>query len=353
MIPIVFDKTATSFNNLGLGGVSDALDCIVTEERNKSFTLSLTAPANSARADDLAVGNIIVADASPLQRMQAFDIVSVDESLDRIEVTAEHLSYRLGYALVKPFSVNGITAMISKLNTAATWVGDTLPGFSFASSGITSAATCALANYETGRNVLGGVRGSMLDTYGGTWQFDNFTATLYASRGTGSGLRIIYGKNLKAVSAEYDLTDTITGVFGVWTQNDAPVVTTSQIWETANASSYPFPRNVIHDFADEFQSQPTQAQLDTAAAAWISGKGDPSMNLTLDWIPLSQTIEYKDIPSGVIGIDDTVQIYIHPLGIYTSAKCIATQYNALLDRYESVQVGNFRETLADAIRRLK
>ena len=353
MIPLVFDGSATSFDSLGLGGVSDALDCLVSEERNKSFTLALTAPANSVRADDLAVGNIIVADASPLQRRQAFDIVSVDESLDRIAVTAEHVSYRLGYAITKPFSVTGINAMISKLNTAASWVGDTLPGFTFASSGISSAAPCAQTNYQSGRDVLGGIRGSMLDTYGGTWKWDNFTATLYASRASGSTQKIIYGSNLKAVSAEYDLTDTITGVFGIWTQDDVPLVTTSQIWETANASSYPFPRNVIHDFADQYQTQPTQGQLDTAAAAWISGNGDPSLNLTLDWIPLSQTIEYKDIPSGVIGIDDTVKVYIHPLGIYTSAKCIATEYNALLDRYENVQIGNFRETLADAIRRLK
>ena len=353
MIPRVFDGSATVFNTLGLGGVHDALECRVVEERNRSFTLTLTAPANSARAGDLAVGNIIVADASPSQDLQAFDIVEVTETLDRINVTAEHISYRLGYALKKPFSVNGISNMISHLNTASNWVDTDGPGWTFASSGITSSATCAMVNYETGRDVLGGIRGSMLDVFGGTWRFSNFSATLYASRGSDKGTRIVYGKNLKAISAEYDLTDTVTGVFGIWTEDDTTKVTTSQIWKTSNASSYPFPRDVIHDFTQDFDTQPTQAQLNTAAQAWLSGKGQPKLNLDLDWVPYTQTIEYKDLPEGNVEIDDTVHVYIRPLGIYTDAKCIATDYNALLDRYEAVQIGNFRETLADAIRRLR
>ena len=352
MIPRVFDKTATSFDSLGLGGCTDALECITREERNVSCTLTLTAPADSARRWDLQVGNIIVADVSPAQRNQAFDIKSVTRDLDRIVVEGEHVFYRLMYSILKPFSVSGISNMVTLMNTAGSWVGNTQPGFTFSSSGITSASDCAQSDYQRGRDVMAGIRGSMLDVYGGTWKFNNFNATLMASRGSDNGVRIVYGTNLKEMSAEYDLTDTVTGVFGVWKEDDVTKVTTSQIWQTSNASSYAFGRTVIHDFSDDFDTQPTQAQLDTAAQAWLTGKGNPAVNLDVAFVPLSQTLEYKDIPLTGIEIDDTVHIYVPSLGITTDAKCIATEYNALLDRYETVEIGNYRTTLADAIRRL-
>lgn len=352
MIPRVFDKSATSFGSLGLGGVTDAIECIVREERNKSFTLTLTAPANSARRHDLSVGNIIVADASPGQKAEPFDIVSVSRDLDRITVEAEHVSYRLMYALLKPYSISGISNMLTLMNTASSWVGNTQPGFTFSSSGITSSSTCAQTDYQRGRDIMAGIRGSMLDVFGGTWKFTGFGAKLMSTRGSDKGARIIYGANLQEMSAEADLTDTVTGVFGVWKEDEVTKVTTSQIWQTSNASNYAFSRVVIHDFSSDYNTQPTQATLDTAAQAWLSGKGNPTVNLDVSFVPLNQTLEYKDIPVADIEIDDTVHIYVPSLGLTTDAKCIATEYNALLDRYETVEIGNYRTTLADAIRRL-
>ena len=41
MIPILYDKKETNFNNNGLGMLSDCTYCTVTEERNGSFELEL------------------------------------------------------------------------------------------------------------------------------------------------------------------------------------------------------------------------------------------------------------------------------------------------------------------------
>jgi phage-related protein len=41
MIPILYDKDETEFKTNGLGRLSDAISCIVTEERNGIYELEM------------------------------------------------------------------------------------------------------------------------------------------------------------------------------------------------------------------------------------------------------------------------------------------------------------------------
>ena len=44
MIPILFGAQEKKYDSNGLGGLSDAITCTVTEERNGKFELELTYP---------------------------------------------------------------------------------------------------------------------------------------------------------------------------------------------------------------------------------------------------------------------------------------------------------------------
>ena len=44
MIPILYEGTEQAFLNNGLGRLSDAITCKVTEERNGTFELEMTYP---------------------------------------------------------------------------------------------------------------------------------------------------------------------------------------------------------------------------------------------------------------------------------------------------------------------
>ena len=61
---------------------------------------------------------------------------------------------------------------------------------------IDSKAVFTFATPSTIRSCLGGMDGSLLDTYGGEYEWDMYTTLLHGHRGADHGVRIVYGKNL-------------------------------------------------------------------------------------------------------------------------------------------------------------
>lgn len=351
MIPFLFDKSATSFSSMGLGALSDAIECTVTEERNGAFTLSARIPANGDIAGMINVGNIIVADASPAQLRQAFEIYEVKKSIDgTLSVKANHISYRLLFSIPSTFTATGIANVIARLNASANYVVEN--DFTFSTTLTDSSTTFTLSDYRSTKALLGGTDGSILQRFGGCYKWNNFSVELMAARGSDRGVRILYGKNLTSLSAEYDLGQNPTSVFPIWTSDDVTV--TGSVQTSEYESLYAYPRTVVHDFTNDFDDQPSVAQLNAAGAAWINGKGLPSVNLRTSFVPLHQTVEYKDQSViEAVEIDDTVLVFVPSLNVDVKAKVIKTKYNVLLDRYDSVEVGNFRTSITDAIRSVR
>lgn len=351
MIPILFDKSASSFSTMGLGALSDTVECKVTEERNGGFTLAARIPANGDIADNINVGNIIVADASPAQPRQAFEIYNVKKNIDGIlNVKANHLGYRLLYSILTPFAATTLSNVFTKLNTAAAYVEGN--DFTFYTDLTDAVTTFALSDYRSVKALLGGSDGSILQKFGGCYKWNNFTVSLLGSRGSDNGVRILYGKNLTGLSAEYDLGSKPTAVLPIWTSDEVTVA--GSVQESEYESLYPYRRTVVQDFTNDFENQPSVAQLNAAGASWISGKGLPSVNLRTSFVPLHQTVEYKDQSViEAVEIDDTVLVFVPTLAVNVKAKVIKTTYNVLLDRYDSVEVGNFRTSITDAIRSVR
>ena len=56
---------------------------------------------------------------------------------------------------------------------------------------------------------------------------------------------------------------------------------------------------------------------------------------------------------GNVEIDDTVYVHVKSLDVDVTAKVIKTVYEPMKDRYKSVEVGNFRTSITDAIRSVR
>ena len=56
-------------------------------------------------------------------------------------------------------------------------------------------------------SMLGGVEGSLLDLFGGEYEYDNFTVHLKSSRGADNGVVVEYGKNLTQLTDVYEVKD--------------------------------------------------------------------------------------------------------------------------------------------------
>ena len=66
------------------------------------------------------------------------------------------------------------------------------------------------------RSLLGGSQGSILDVYGGEYEFDRWTVRLWNQRGQDSGVTIRYGKNLTDLQQDENISNVATGVYPYW-----------------------------------------------------------------------------------------------------------------------------------------
>ena len=53
MYPILYDSAATDWSTLGIGPLSDAISCYVTEERNGIYELKMDYPINGLHYSEI------------------------------------------------------------------------------------------------------------------------------------------------------------------------------------------------------------------------------------------------------------------------------------------------------------
>ena len=356
MKPILFEKNATDFSTFGLCRLVDAESCTVTEERNGAYELEMFYPLSGKAAYDIVKDRIVVAIPSDGGKRQAFRIYSCQTTEDgKIQVKANHVSYQMSDIPVDPaaLTVTGPQDMMEKLKAKAL---EACP-FSF-SSDITSSTSQAIPKLppRSLRSWLGGSDGSVLDRYGGEYEFDNWNVILHKARGADRGVRIQYGKNLTKVDYTEDMSELITGIMPYYSgQNekgqDIIVLSNPKILMHENASDYAYPHVIPVDCTADFQSVPTQAQVTAWGQSYLAKTEltSPKVALGVDFVALWQTEEYRQYaPLEAVKLCDWVTIHYAQLGIHVKRKVTKTVYNVLKQRYDSVELGGVA-TIADTI----
>lgn len=349
MRPIVLDSSQSltdlvNSQNNGLG-VLEPTACTVTEERNGIYDLSMTLPITSPHYSDLANGSLIrvtVADGTS----QIFRVYRMQKMMSGlVEVDAHHITYDLAKAPVIPFTATGASAAVSGLKSHLM----TAYPFTITTDITNTSSTFTLDIPRTFRECLGGYSGSILDVFGGVYEWDNLTVRLLANRGSDKGVRIAYGKNLTDLNQEANIEAVYDAVVG-YAQIDEVTYYGGIVYANQKAQ----PKVKIVDFSSEFESDvtPTAVQLNQLAQAYIDNNdiGTPKVSIDVEFAPLWKSPEYKNIaPLEQVDIDDTVHVYYEKLGVEASAKVIRTVWNVLLERFDEVSLGDARTTLSESI----
>ena len=350
MIPILYEKTETEFKTLGIGPLSDAISCEVTEERNGSYELRMAYPITGVHYSDITNEAIICAIPADGADAQPFRIYKISRPINgKISVYAEHLSYQLSHIVVMPFTAHGAVNTLSGLIDNS--IGDQpFSVWTDIANGTTEYNQKVPASF---RSRLGGVSGSVLDCFGGEYEFDQWAVKLHAHRGTDRGVSIEYGKNLVSVRQEENIANVVTGVVPMWKSNDGnTVVTLPEVMiESEYADRYTFKRNIVYDFSSDFQDQPTEEELRAKAESYVSSNliGVPEVSIDVDFVALSDTEEYKDLERERINLCDTVTVRFAELGIDTTAKVVKTVYDVLGERYTKVSIGSVKASIVDTV----
>ena len=347
MIPILYPSTEEDFANNGLGILSDTVKCTVMEERNGAFELEITYPLDGIHYEDIKTRCLVMAKPNPIDDPQPFRIYRITRPLNGlITVYAEHISYDLSGIPVSPFSASSATEAMSKLSTMAAVESP----FTFWTDKSTT-GSMNVASPSSTRSLLGGSQGSILDIYGGEYKWNRYMVRLYNTRGANRGVSIRYGKNLTDIQQDENISNVYTGVYPYWVDADGNLKQLPE--KIVNApGTYDFIRILPLDLSQEFEEAPTEAELNQAAEAYIKSNeiGVPHVSLTVSFVQLEQTEEYKGIALlETVLLCDTVNVEFSELGVSATAKCVKTVYDVLTNRYDSVDIGDARTNIADTI----
>lgn len=347
MKPILFPSTATEFNTQGLGVLTDAISCTVTEERNGAFELTMQYPDTGVHFAEITDRCIIYAIPSPYRAPQPFRIYRITRPMNGIiMVYAQHITYDLSGVPLNPFTAVNAPDALSKLSINAAVDSP----FTFWTDKST-VASFAVSTPSSTRSVLGGSSGSILDVYGGEYEWDGFTVRLYGHRGYDNGVVISYGKNLTDIEQDRNISNVATGIYPYWTNAEGALVTCDP--KIVNApGTYDFTRVVPVDFSSDFETQPTPAQLQARAEKYVEDNkiGIPKTSITASFVQLEQFPEYEDLALlEKCDLCDTVTIRYPQLGVEAKAEIVKIETDVLLERYNSVEIGDVRTNIADTI----
>ena len=334
MKPILYAEDEKKFNTNGIGILSDAIDCEVIQALNGTYELEMLYPLKGVHFLQIRQRSIVLAKPDPVTDPQPFRVYRISKPMSgKVTVYARHIAYDMMGIPVSPFTAKGIQAAMSAMKNNA---ADECP-FEFYTDKAT-ASTMTVKVPTDMWSLLGDSDGSLLDTFGGEYEFDRWKVKLYNSRGTDRGVSIRYGKNLTDLKQEENCAGCYTGVYPYWTSAEGAYLELREKVVPV-PGEFGYSRILTKDFSTEWMEQPTEEQLRTRTETYISDNniGVPDVSWKVEFVALEQTEEYKGkaILERVL-LGDTVSVEFVDMGISAKARVNEVRYLPILERYKDV-----------------
>lgn len=343
MIPILYSPTETDFTTYGLGALPDAISPHVVEERNGEFTFEMKYPVDGTNYELIGMRSIIKAMPRPKGKPQPFRVYRMTKPINGIvTVYARHIRYDLEGVPVYPFTS-------SSLYTALTAIKSNMmvdnPFYFYTDK--TSNVGMTLNAPATTTALMGGMQGSLLDIYGGEYDYDEFRIFLKASRGQSTNVVIRYGVNLIDLEQEENCANVFTGVLAFW---KSALDNTSVTGTVQSVGTFDFTRIKLLDRSMYYENPPTQEQLNNDAVAYANEAkiGVPKVSISLKFVDLQQIEEYT-LDDYTLKLCDLVTVEFEKLGVSAKAKIIRTDFDVITERYISLDIGDSRTNIAETI----
>lgn len=354
MIPILFKADATDFSTYGIGALTEALTCEVTEERNGTFECKLTYPSSGRLYSEILKDRIIKAKPNDTKAAQAFRIYKISLPINgTITVYAQHISYDLSGIGVLPFEKKATTPQLAMdyVLQHATQAHN----FSFQTD-YSAAKDFSVDKPKSIRACLGGEEGSVLSLWGGEYEWDNFEIKHHQGRGEHTDVVIEYGKNLTKFNHDSEDTEVYTSVlpFAFMENEDEgqKLITLPEVTLPVEDSQLLHTKTLFLDLTDSFEDGTliTENMLRNKALSYIANHALAASipNITISFEPLWQQPEYAAVLER-LSLCDTVTIKHSVLGVKAKAKVIKTVYNTLAEKYTSVSLGSAKGSLLSSI----
>ena len=356
--PILYKANETNFEHLGVSVLSGASKCHVSREKNGIYILEFDYPVNGKDVDKIKEGMYIKSDAGYRTKNQRFVISKITKTQNEFKIYCQHISQ------VKT-TMNAIRPDITLTNVSAmgaltAWRDNLLDSreefFVQSDIGTLNSTTWKVENIENARDALGGKAGSILDVWGGEYEFDNLNITLHKSMGIDNPTIIAYGKNLLDLEQEQSILETYTSVFPFKKYTDdnnrEQLITLPEILlDSTHLNKFTHRRILKVDFSSD-ENLKTVEQLRSKAKSYIKNNnvGVPKTNLKINYQDLSKVEGVFDNPAlEQIDLCDRLKVYYSELGILNeNAKVVKVIWDVILEENHEIEVGDGRSSFTDS-----
>ena len=351
MIPILYEYNELSFATNGLGRLRDCISCVVTEERNGIYECEFTYPVDGVHFADIYPGRIIGVTHDDSNDMQPFDIIGYSRPIDGIVTfNAVHISYRQSKLVVSGTNVNSLADAFTMLGTA-----QPTNRFSY-SADFTSTAYMSAADGvpRSVRAMLGGTEGSILDTYGGEYEWDRFRVILHKNRGVERNSVIRYGVNLIDYNEETDYSGVYSAAVPYWIgdHNGKETLVVGNRVQSGLATVTHRGETVALDLSEKFETKPTKTQLQNWAKNHMLGNytNMPAQSIEINFLRLQDSPEFEQYAALMqYRLCDSIKLYFSKYNVMGTFKIVKTEYDVLQERFISMELGTLSTSLAEAL----
>lgn len=376
MRPILFNKNEQSFDTYGLGEL-DVTKGNVTRERNGNYTLYAEIPVNDPMVSILQKEMKLKVDAGLRTKNQTIEISRiVKDSSNIVKIYGQHISHKLKYMALR----NATAFAGSAYSALGIWKGALIGDLRFdvwSDIQTVGKGVFDISKMENARQALGGVEGSILDIYGGEYEFDNMTVRLHKQLGRTAPTVLEYGRNILSAESDESIESSYTSVlpFATYTpdkpegdtsdsQPDPITVTLPENYvDSKYKALYAHRRIKVVDFSSEFKSDsknkdiPTPDKLRKLATDYMDRNaiGKPKFNTKIEYADLARTLDYADRGwIEEVELCDIVPVYYPQIGLTDETLEITTiTYDFVNERNESVEFGdigtNVRATMQSGL----
>lgn len=352
MIPILYESNEVAFTSNGIGRLRDCISATVFEERNGLYELDFQYPIDGANFDKIQCGRVVAVRHDDSNDIQPFDIVSYSKPIDGIvSFHCVHISYRQRGLVVSGKNINTLADAFTLLKNNATPTNPFTYEADFTSTAYFGAGD---GTPRSVRTMLGGVEGSILDSYGGEFEWDKFRVILHNRRGIDRDFAIRYGVNLLDYNEDTDYQQTYNSAIPFWTGSDG-VKDIIVVGNKATSSMPTFSGREICaslDLTEKFQTKPTKAQLTTEALSILNNKQTtlPQQTIKVDFVRLQDLGEYENLQSLLqCNLCDTIEVIFPRYNMRGRFKIVKTVFDVIRGKYVGMELGDLSTTLAQAL----
>jgi len=356
MMPILYRADETEFDTYGIGMLSDCTFCEVTEERNGAFECVMKYPLHGALFDEIKNDRVILVKPNDTSRSQPFRIYRITTPMNGIiTVYAQHMLYDLSGIGVLCFESKSVSPQLALERIFANT--SSKHGFKCRTD-LSAPRAFSVSKPMSIRACLGGTEGSVLDVWGGEYEWDMFDVILHSKRGKDNGVVIEYGKNLTSLEQDNDFSSVYTHLlpYAVIKNGDTESVVTLSEITIPIVETYAREKTLIKDFSSFFKDGETVTEdtLRAKAKSYIKQNpfGDETPTVKVSFEPLWQQPEYSQFLEKV-NLCDTVIVRHPDMNIEVKTKVIETVYDALAEKYSSITLGTAKSNFVNTVAEIK